>query len=442
MKHTVFGSLVLAGILSCAAVASPDEAETRFGENRAITAGDHGLLFTASLLPVTAEGDLVAEGDVQGQTRRLLADLEHILRLNASLGQVLRLHVYVANEEDAEPVRAVLAEAFAGLREPALTLVQSAMPLPGVLVMLDAVAEASPEPEAQAPEGHALILKLHQDSCIYFFTGGGTSAGHLLPGPVVFISGRAASGATLAEAVHGTMLELQEDLASLDLNIRHHTASLKVFLNQMDAAEEAARAIAAFYAEERLDGQEDAVLLPAVSFAEWRQDRAEVPVEIELVATGLGAGKAETSLLHSAAGIARIVTGQRRIEATRQPRVAYFDTNPRFSRIARVNSGRLVFVSGVYGEEGTAEEQVRSHFSRMEGLLAPHGSGLGDLVKATYYVAEPEIGAQLGEQRPHLYPEGRAPAASLVTVESVARPGRTLVTDMIAVAPQQGVANE
>jgi len=412
-------SLLMVALLTQGALAAPPEAladdNARFGEDRAIVVGNKALVFTASLLPVDTAGELLAPADARAQTGHVLQALEVVLdAARLGLENVLRLHVYVAEEADTEVVRGELAEAFATMREPALTLVQSAMPVPGALVMLDAVAEESSALRDRLRRGRLLeyrraFLRVPDQ---FQFVEGLAHAGILKPGPLVIVSGRAAAGEDLSAAVQGTMKELQADLRSLDLNILHHAVSMKVFLNEMEAAGEVAREIAAFFEEARTQEPVLSPELPVLSFAEWRHERENVPVEIELIA-------------HERQGVAKAGA----------PQVEYFDSNPRFSRIARVNRGELIFVSGLYGGAGGAEEQVRTHFSRLASLLEPLGSGLGHLIKATYYVSDPEISTQLGEQRPHIYPEGRAPAASLITVGSVARPGRSLATDMIAVVP-------
>ena len=59
----------------------------------------------------------------------------------------------------------------------------------------------------------------------------------------------------------------------------------------------------------------------------------------------------------------------------------------RFSRVARINGGRPVLLSGLYGTSDNPVEQVREMFSELQRLVKEAGSDMTHLVKATYYVS-------------------------------------------------------
>ena len=105
--------------------------------SQAIRAGD--LLFTAGQIPLTPEGDLV-EGDVEAQTRQVLANLEAVLEAGgSSVAHVVKCTVYLRDMEDFARVNAVYGETFADA-PPARSAFQVArLPL-DVSVEIEAVA--------------------------------------------------------------------------------------------------------------------------------------------------------------------------------------------------------------------------------------------------------------------------------------------------------------
>jgi enamine deaminase RidA (YjgF/YER057c/UK114 family) len=109
-------------------------------------------------------------------------------------------------------------------------------------------------------------------------------------------------------------------------------------------------------------------------------------------------------------------------------------SSPVFSRVVRVNSGPLIYVSGLYGPSGaTGAAQVEAIFDSLGAVLGEAGSDLGHLVKATYYVTDDPTTRALGELRARYYDPKRPPGASKAVVTGVGALGRTLTLDMIAV---------
>ena len=105
----------------------------------------------------------------------------------------------------------------------------------------------------------------------------------------------------------------------------------------------------------------------------------------------------------------------------------------RYSRVARVSSGRPVFVSGLTGESTDAAAQVREVFAQLQRLIAAAGSDMRHLVKATYYVSDKAADQEINTIRPSIYDAARPPAASKISVQGTGRAGRGTVIDMIAV---------
>jgi enamine deaminase RidA (YjgF/YER057c/UK114 family) len=152
-------------------------------------------------------------------------------------------------------------------------------------------------------------------------------------------------------------------------------------------------------------------------FVEWK---SSLPIEIELVAWA-GAERATVP-----------------IEYLTPPGLK---PSPVFSRIARVNYGKLIYVSSLdAAKEGEPAEQVSDVFTRLGGILKKTGSDYRHLAKATYYVTDAATVKKMGELRPRYYDPKRPPAASLAMVEGTGRAGRSVTLDMIALpAPDMDI---
>jgi enamine deaminase RidA (YjgF/YER057c/UK114 family) len=105
-----------------------------------------------------------------------------------------------------------------------------------------------------------------------------------------------------------------------------------------------------------------------------------------------------------------------------------------YSRIARVNHGKLIYISNLYGHSPEAAGQVREIFNSLGEVLSESGSDFEHLVKATYYVSDDDASNRLNDLRPKFYNPQRPPAASKAKVNSVGQAGKTVTMDMIAVA--------
>ena len=108
--------------------------------SQAIRAG--GLLFTSGQIPLTPAGELV-EGDIEAQTRQVLANLAAVLRAGGSdPSRVVKCTVFLRDMNDFERVNAVYGEMF-GDAPPARSAVQVARLPKDVGVEIEAVALAS-----------------------------------------------------------------------------------------------------------------------------------------------------------------------------------------------------------------------------------------------------------------------------------------------------------
>lgn len=92
-----------------------------------------------------ASGDFVFAGDVKGQTTRVLQNIEAILKAGgASVDDVVMLRVYLTQREDFAAMNEAYAD-FVSTRTPSgvlpsRTTVFTGLPLPDMLVEIDALA--------------------------------------------------------------------------------------------------------------------------------------------------------------------------------------------------------------------------------------------------------------------------------------------------------------
>jgi len=100
-----------------------------------------GWIFASGQIPLDpATGELV-HGGIEDQTRRVLANLAAVLEAaGASLLDIVRTTIYLADLSDFPRVNAVYAEHFGSKPQPARATVQvAALPL-GAAVEVDAIA--------------------------------------------------------------------------------------------------------------------------------------------------------------------------------------------------------------------------------------------------------------------------------------------------------------
>ncbi len=99
------------------------------------------LLFVSGLTARQANGDVAHVGDIAGQTRQVLTNLQNILEeAGATLDHVVRIVTYLRNIEDHPAMHAVRREYF-GDEPPASTTVEiSRLYHPDQLIEVEATA--------------------------------------------------------------------------------------------------------------------------------------------------------------------------------------------------------------------------------------------------------------------------------------------------------------
>ena len=100
-----------------------------------------GLLFASGQIPLDPATGRLVDGDVEAQTRRVLANLAAVLEAGgSSLARVVRTTIYLVDLSSFARVNAVYAEYFGADPKPARSTVQvAALPL-GARVEIDAIA--------------------------------------------------------------------------------------------------------------------------------------------------------------------------------------------------------------------------------------------------------------------------------------------------------------
>jgi len=111
--------------------------------NQAVCAGN--LLFCSGQIALDpASGAMVGDGDVEAETRQVLANLQAVLRAaGAGPQQVVRTTVFLADLADFAKVNALYAEVFGSGVSPARACVEVAALPKGARVEIDCIAVLS-----------------------------------------------------------------------------------------------------------------------------------------------------------------------------------------------------------------------------------------------------------------------------------------------------------
>ena len=106
----------------------------------AVRAGD--LLFVSGMPALDGDGELVGPGDVVAQFGQVLANLRAVLdAAGATPADVVKVSVFLTDVDDRPRINP-LREEFFGSARPASTLVEvSRLPVPGMLVEMEAVVQ-------------------------------------------------------------------------------------------------------------------------------------------------------------------------------------------------------------------------------------------------------------------------------------------------------------
>jgi len=372
------------------------EPDPAAGTSKAVITDNLSLVHTTQVLPYDAPGQIIAR-DARSQAHRILAVLSGTLTSwNCDYRTITKLNIYIRYTNDVPLVQQALASTFRGTNKPAASFVITALPHPDALVAMDAVAV--PRLHLNDPKGWKTNMPPGPpwDHEIHPAAG-------LTTGPLVYVSGMADTN-SLPEATRVTLSRLMTTISHLGLNAAD-VVQLKAFFQPMSDAAVVRKVIVDFF-------QSNA---PPTVFVEWISPAPNPPIEIELIAAG-------------------------KPDSTNENESVIFFTPPGttstkvFSRVAKVNRGKLIFISGLYGVNAhEGEGEVREIFQSLDKILKSSGSDFEHLVKATYYVSDDLAGNKLNDIRPEFFNPLRPPAASKAKVRGVGDPEKTVTLDMIAV---------
>lgn len=366
------------------------------GSSAAVIVGTTALAHTSLIQPVDERGKVVGYEQPAIQTERTLDNLELVLaEAHTDLDSVVKLNVYVKDQQAVQDVNRILARRFGGKRKPAVTFAQGELALAGSYVAMDAVATTAFGMGQKTVERFATTKLTGNYS--------GSHVAIMPDGVQVYVSGQAEGGNTgnIREAATATMQSLFKTLEFLGLD-KSHVVQVKAFMTPISSQREVETEIIKAFQTTKA---------PPVTFVEWTM---QAPVEIELIAFGGDQGhKARES-----------------VEYLTPPEVK---PSPVYSRVARINYGKTIYVSGLTSVDDSAEVQIKDIFATIKYLVGGAGSDMLHLVKATYYVTDDNTSTRLNDLRPTYYDAKRPPAASKAMIRGVGKTGRTVAVDMIAV---------
>ena len=355
-------------------------------------AGTSAAVIVADSVPLIHTQQILAEDSeakpVQSVRKRLQAILNDA---GSSLDRMVKLNFVLSSDEQQEALRNELARWTFGNAKPAVSFVTGKLPK-GASWAVDAVALGTRRPAwKQVEHGDGFAI--------------------LPPGTRVYVSGQAVGGKDLAEATRKTLAELRETLKYLGLK-ETSVVQLKVFLQPMAQHKIVQEEMANFFGAAR-------ATVPPLVLIEWQ---SSLSIEIELIAWG-----------------GRERAGEP-IEFLTPPGMK---ASPVYSRVARVNDGKLIYLSSFHGKaENNPAAEIPDIFEQMGKVLEKAGSNFSHLAKATYYVTSPQATKTMGEVRPRYYDPKRPPSASLAMVSGTGRAHRTVTMDMIAVPSPRVKVNE
>jgi enamine deaminase RidA (YjgF/YER057c/UK114 family) len=375
---------------------------------RAVVAGPAHLAHTCLLLPWDRRGRVA--GDPARQAERLLDNLDVVLaEVRSGFDGLARLNVCVARDDLADVFTKTMALRFSKRARPAVSFVTTRLAHPDALFGLDAVAVTPVRSDAGVPLRTVAGLPA---------PAGGAHVAVLPYGGRVYVSAQAEPG-DLPTATRKTLTALAQTLFRLQLAPRH-VVQVKAFLAPAADPAIVEREVEAFFGK----GSVPPLVLAGQEATAGGPAPAGRPVAIELIAALDRANP-------NAPDVEYLNRGGR-------------DASPLDCRAVRVQRGPTIYVSGQYagrsragGSPAGVKAEAEEVFGSLRPLLAKAGSDPGHLVKGTYYVATEEAGRALDEARAKFYDPTRPPAGSKVTVAGVARAGRSLMVDLVAV-PVQG----
>jgi 2-iminobutanoate/2-iminopropanoate deaminase len=120
-------------------ISPPGVAAPRGPYSPAVRAG--GFIYVSGQIPIDPMTNQPVLGDVAAETRQVLSNIQRILEgCGASMADVVRCGVFLADVKDFAAMNEVYIEFFGNYKPARTTIGVGALPLPGAKVEIDAVA--------------------------------------------------------------------------------------------------------------------------------------------------------------------------------------------------------------------------------------------------------------------------------------------------------------
>lgn len=337
------------------------------------------LLHTKQIFPTIANAPAKRMSSKLVQVRSAFANLSKALGGSGkSWPGLVKVHVYCSDIEGIAAVRDFLSGHF-NKTPIAVSFVVTRLP-EHADIALDAVA---------VTKGPAQKAKVVPDCAI------------LPAGPVAYISGHGVTGDVTA-AVKGTLEQLNQTLGFLGLS-KSDVVQCKAFIKKMDEAAYVRAECARFFSVDPM---------PPLAFVEG--ENGDFPVVIEMIVAAGNSNKATEA-----------------IEYLTPPGMT---KSPVYSKVVRVNRGAFIYTSGLYANSSAdAHGETVESFEKLKSLLQKSGSDIRHVVKATYYVSDPEHLGKLNSYRSQVFDPNRPPATTKALVRDVGIAKRGVSADCIAV---------
>lgn len=373
------------------AVIQYSKTSRQLGSSDAVIVKDVPLAHTSQILSLDPTGKFIFKDDLQKQISQIFDNLSKALKIaDSGIGKIVKLNIYLKNTALISDVRTDISTRFKPGKLPAVSYVIGNISHPDALISIDAIAVSANSSK-----------KLVQN-----FNSASAHVSILPAGPVVYVSGQAAKG-NLAEATLNTLKQLEGTLKFLGLE-KSDIVQIKSFINPISDLSIFQTVMAEFFKGE---------IIPPLVNVEWLSK--DPVIEIELIASSNR----------------NINKGTEQIDFITPDGMVH---SPVYSKVARINYGSKVYVSGLYGQVlGSVNSELIDLFNFIDTTMNKSGSDLRHLVKATYYVSNDVHSATLNEIRPKYYDPKRPPAASKALVKAVGLTNAGVSIDMIGVVIEQ-----
>jgi len=355
------------------------------GGSLAVVVGEAPLAHTTQFLPINEHGEIAGKNNLSAQLKQVFDNVSLALKMGGSdLEHAVKLNICITSAELMPKVRQYISNRFKVGKRPAVAFVVGDLVPSTALIAVDAVGISV---LSAAPP--------HQSNVA------------VLQGPgVVYVSGQAANG-EIGSAARTTLKQLDSTLKYLGLK-KKDIIQVKSFIAPATDIERVKKEMSDFFV---------GLSLPPTVYVEWTSKKPLI--EIELIA-------------------ASPASSDRPVKQLDFITPAGMTASPVYSKVTRINYGRKIYFSSLYGEKsGDAKSEVKDIFSAMAKLLTVVGSDFKHLAKATYYVVTDSAGNQLNEIRPKYYNPDSSPAASKAMVKGVGLNNSGICIDMIGVVEEK-----